>query len=85
MDRRAICYNVRTFRQAGLQAKWTREDGRPVIMCRNPHDSLCPWIIVDTMIFKSMQSGLLGTVYETFLKWQAFATIQPQRVMRGDY
>lgn len=80
-----MTYTVNTFRKAGLQAKWIREDGRPVIACRDPYRPDSSWAIVDTMMFRSMQSKALGTIKQTFEKWQAFATIQPIREQRTDY
>lgn len=50
-------YNVKTFRDAGLQAKWTRtRAGSPIISCRD--FSAAPWYVVDDPMWLAMQESV---------------------------
>jgi len=45
---------VKTFRAAGLEAKWTKtRKGQPVIVARNP--TTRTWYVVDRSMFKDMK------------------------------
>lgn len=53
-------YSVKTFREAGLEAKWTKtRSGAPVIAVRNPKARLKhqreSWWIVDRPMWKTME------------------------------
>ncbi len=72
-------YTVTTFRNAGLQAKWIKQDGRPYIAVRDRMNPLSTWLIVDHTIRRSIESGHLGSIKDTIIKWQQFNQLQPIR------
>ena len=73
-----LTYRVGTFRNAGLEAKWTKQfNGGPIIVARNPHaewdHQRTSWWSVDATMFDVMkesgvregfnQSTLIGNVF----------------------
>ena len=64
-------YSVKTFREAGLEAKWHKTvQGNPYIAVRNPkanlHHQKYEWWVVDANMWKSMQRD---GIMEGFSSW----------------
>ena len=67
-------YVVKTFRDAGLEAKWGKvNDGRPAIFVRNPQAATehqrDQWWVCDKKMFDSMKEE---GVVDGFNAWTAF-------------
>ena len=64
-------YNVKTFRDAGLESKWSKlKNSCPCIMVRNPNSKYRHkkeiWWIVDKYMFKMMEEQGIIEGFENF-------------------
>jgi hypothetical protein len=56
-------YSVKTFRAAGLDAKWTRtRRGAPIIVVKKPHQKT--WVGVDQSMFDDMKKEGIADAFE---------------------
>lgn len=59
-----LTLRVKTFRNAGLEARWSKHNGRPCMAVRNPsakltHQRLKWWVITNQMWEAMKQDGVL--------------------------
>jgi hypothetical protein len=65
-------YKLATFRNAGLEARWTRTSNRaPIIAAKRWESST--WCVVDSRMWKEMQRS--GDVLETFKDFTALVDV----------
>lgn len=62
-------YKVKTFRDAGLEAKWTKNNGTPFIAVRNPASDnkhqRKNWYLCDGAMFEDMKKNGVMAGYES--------------------
>lgn len=57
-------YTVRTIREAGLEARWTRtRKGKPIIVARVPGNETGTWYAVSDKVWKRAK---LAGIYQAF-------------------
>ncbi len=61
-------YSVKTFRAAGLEARWTKNrKGAPIIVARDPQAKLAhqrnTWWVVDAAMWHNMQADGIRSVF----------------------
>jgi hypothetical protein len=68
-------YSVKTFRAAGLEARWTKRAGRPVIVARNPQSLDKTWWLVDNRVWQTMQTQGIVQGLEAYTLLGSFFSI----------
>lgn len=64
-DNKETRYNVRTLREAGLEAKWTHlRNGAPMLVARKPGTKT--WYYVDLRMWQAMQREGIAAAFERF-------------------
>lgn len=65
-----MMYRVGTFREAGLQARWTKVNGAPFISARNPNakheHQRDKWWLVDRDMFAAMGRDGVCEAFDNF-------------------
>ena len=68
---------VGTFREAGLDAKWTRtRNGAPIIAARVPGDADKNWYVVDNDMWLAMAKQGIRTAFDNHTALGAFFSIR---------
>jgi hypothetical protein len=71
-------YVVRTFREAGLEARWTKKHGVPIIGVRNPkakhaHQRYSWWVVDGPMWAAMQRDGILAAFEQHTLLGDLFS------------
>lgn len=59
-----IYYRVSTFREAGLEAKWSKRSGKPYLVARKPDTKT--WFVVTSDMFKRMEAVGVAEGFEEY-------------------